>query len=64
MIDPSGKFLLVGNQKSDSISVFRLNKRTGLPVEPSKAFKSPAACLSEIYRIICLIFLLQICISV
>lgn len=46
VIDPSGKFLLVGNQKSDSISVFRLNKKTGLPIEPGKDFKSAApACL-------------------
>ncbi len=35
-LDPSGKFLLVGNQKSDSISVFRLNRKTGLPEEPCK----------------------------
>jgi 6-phosphogluconolactonase len=46
VIDPSGKFLLAGNQKSDSISVFRLNKKTGLPIEPGKDFLSPApACL-------------------
>jgi 6-phosphogluconolactonase len=45
-LDPSGKFLLVGNQKSDEISVFRLNSRTGLPVEPAKNYKVPApACL-------------------
>ena len=49
VIDPSGKFLLVGNQKSDSISVFRLNKKTGLPVEPGKDFKCNApACLKFI----------------
>jgi 6-phosphogluconolactonase len=46
VIDPSGKFLLVGNQKSDSVSVFRLNRNTGLPVEPSKRYKVTApACL-------------------
>ena len=46
VIDPSGKFLLVGNQKSDSVSVFKLNKNTGLPVEPAKQFKVTApACL-------------------
>jgi len=49
VIDPTGKFLLVGNQKSDSISVLRLNKKTGLPIEPGKDFKSPApACLKFI----------------
>ncbi len=46
VLDPSGKYLLVGNQKSDSVSVFRLNKKTGLPVTPGKDFKSTApACL-------------------
>lgn len=46
IIDPTGKFLLVGNQKSDSITVFRLNKKTGFPIEPGKDFLSPApACL-------------------
>jgi len=30
VIDPSGKFLLVGNQKSDKITVFRLDRSTGL----------------------------------
>jgi 6-phosphogluconolactonase len=39
VIDPSGKYLLVGNQKSDSVSVFKLNKRTGLPQEPDKDYK-------------------------
>jgi 6-phosphogluconolactonase len=40
VIDPSGKFLLVGNQKSDQVSVFKLNKNTGLPVEPAKQYSS------------------------
>jgi 6-phosphogluconolactonase len=45
-IDPSGEFLLVGNQKSDSISVFRLNKANGLPEEPAKKFRVTApGCL-------------------
>jgi 6-phosphogluconolactonase len=45
-IDPPGRNLLVGNQKSDSIAVFRLNRSTGLPEEPPKKFpvKGPA-CL-------------------
>lgn len=29
--DPSGKFLLVGNQKSGDISVFAIDKKTGVP---------------------------------
>jgi 6-phosphogluconolactonase len=46
VIDPSGRNLLVGNQKSDTIAVFRLNRKTGLPEEPPKRFavKAPA-CL-------------------
>ena len=39
VIDPSGKFLLVGNQKSDSVSVFKLDRRTGLPKEPDNDYK-------------------------
>jgi len=49
VMDPSGKFLLAGNQKSDNISVFRINKKTGLPVEPAKNYKSISpACLKFI----------------
>jgi 6-phosphogluconolactonase len=28
-IDPSGKFLLAGNQESDNIVVFRISQKTG-----------------------------------
>jgi 6-phosphogluconolactonase len=31
VIDPTGKFILVGNQRSNYISVFRIDKKTGLP---------------------------------
>jgi 6-phosphogluconolactonase len=49
VIDPSGKFLIVGNQKSDKISVFKLDKTTGLPLEPAKQFDVIApACLKFI----------------
>lgn len=46
VIDPSGQFLLVGNQKSDSVSVFRIDRKTGLPSKTvaSAAVKMPA-CL-------------------
>jgi 6-phosphogluconolactonase len=46
IIDPSGKFMVVGNQKSDSISVFRIDRNTGLPSREvaSAAVKMPA-CL-------------------
>jgi len=45
-IDPSGKFLLVGNQKSDTVSVFRIDSKTGLPSKlyGFAAVRSPA-CL-------------------
>jgi len=46
VIDPSGKFLLVGNQKSDYISVFRIDKKTGLPsVSLDSATVKMPACL-------------------
>lgn len=46
VIDPAGKFLLVGNQRSDEISVFKINSKTGFPKGPVniKSFTSPA-CL-------------------
>ena len=46
VIDPSGKYLLVGNQRSDEISVFRIDDKTGIPEGPVNkiSFKSPA-CL-------------------
>jgi len=46
VIDPSGRFLIVGNQKSNEISVFKIDKKTGLPIEPAKQFRVIApACL-------------------
>jgi 6-phosphogluconolactonase len=44
VIDPSGKFLLSGNQKSATISVFRINQETGVPEGPlsQAAMKAPA----------------------
>jgi 6-phosphogluconolactonase len=36
VIDPSGKFLLVGNQKSNEISIFKINRKTGIPEGPVK----------------------------
>ncbi len=45
-LDPSGKFLLVGNQNSNDISVLRINPKTGIPSEAAFKFntKSPV-CL-------------------
>ena len=39
VIDPSGKYLLVGNQNSGNIAMFGLDEKTGLPVGPSKDYK-------------------------
>ncbi len=36
VIDPSGKYILVGNQKSGNISLFKIDEKTGLPVATSK----------------------------
>ncbi len=46
VIDPSGGFLLVGNQRSDNIALFKINKRTGIPEGPVEnvVIQSPA-CL-------------------
>jgi 6-phosphogluconolactonase len=46
VLDPSGKFLLVGNQKSNYISVFRIDRKTGLPsVALDSARVKMPACL-------------------
>lgn len=46
VIDPSGKYLIVGNQRSDNISIFSLNEITGLPVETVNGYKViTPACL-------------------
>jgi len=45
-IDPSGKFLLVGNQRSDNASVFKINEDMGIPEGPVNTVKIKApACL-------------------
>jgi 6-phosphogluconolactonase len=46
VIDPTGRFILVGNQKSNYISVFRIDKKTGLPsVSLDSARVKMPACL-------------------
>jgi 6-phosphogluconolactonase len=46
VIDPSGEFLLAGNQRSDQFSVFRINKTTGIPEGPlSEGKMRGVACL-------------------
>jgi 6-phosphogluconolactonase len=39
VIDPTGKYLLVGNQNSGNIAMFTIDEKTGLPVGPSKDYK-------------------------
>jgi len=46
VIDPSGKYILVGNEKSGDISLFKIDEKTGLPVTTSKSFKiTTPSCL-------------------
>jgi 6-phosphogluconolactonase len=46
VIDPSGKFILVGNQKSENIAVFKLDSITGIPSKLTQSLKLKApACL-------------------
>lgn len=40
VLSPGGRFLLVGNQMSDHISVFRINTKSGIPIEPAQQFSS------------------------
>jgi 6-phosphogluconolactonase len=39
VIDPSGKYILIGNQNSGNISMFSIDEKTGLPSGPSKDYK-------------------------
>jgi 6-phosphogluconolactonase len=46
MIDPSGKFLLAGNQRSNTIIIFRIDAKTGLLTDTGKKLEIPApVCL-------------------
>ena len=45
VIDPSGKYIVVGNQKSGDLSLFKINEKTGIP-EFSDDYKlATPACL-------------------
>jgi len=49
MIDPTGNWLLVANQRSDNIVVFRIDKKTGLLKSTGKQLSVPApVCLKMI----------------
>lgn len=46
VLDPSGKYLLAGNQRSDNVAVFRINPVTGMPDEMVSNIEMNApACL-------------------
>lgn len=46
VIDPSGKYILVGNQNSGNISLFKIEGKSGMPVGPVKDYKlTTPACL-------------------
>lgn len=46
IIDPSGKYMVVANQKSGNIVLFNIDQKSGIPVAASKEFKLDAAvCL-------------------
>ena len=46
VIDPSGKYILVGNERSGNISIFSIDEKTGIPIVPGKGYKITApACL-------------------
>jgi 6-phosphogluconolactonase len=45
VIDPSGKYLLVANQKSGDISLFRINEKTGIPEYKDDYKLTTPACL-------------------
>jgi 6-phosphogluconolactonase len=39
VIDPSGNYLIVANQKSDNVVVFKIDQKTGIPVLASRNLK-------------------------
>ena len=46
VIDPSGRYILVGNQKSGNISLFKIDEKNGIPVDSGKDYKlDTPACL-------------------
>jgi 3-carboxymuconate cyclase len=46
VIDPSGKYLLVGNQKSGNISLLKIDEKSGIPLDSGKGYKlNTPACL-------------------
>jgi 6-phosphogluconolactonase len=50
VIDPAGKFLLSGNQRSGWISVFSIDQKTGLPEGPVNQVEMKAPAYLEFWR--------------
>ena len=42
-LDPSGKYLLVGNERTGEIALFTIDGKTGLPIEPSINYALPVS---------------------
>lgn len=49
-LDPGNRFLLVGNERSDSIAIFGIDQASGLPVEPGKKYAVPAPGCLKFFR--------------
>jgi 6-phosphogluconolactonase len=45
VIDPSGETIIVGNQKSGDISIFKIDKKTGIPVYSEDYKLNTPACI-------------------
>jgi 6-phosphogluconolactonase len=49
VVDPSGKYLLVGNQNSNDIAVLKINRKTGVPGESLFGFKTKSPVCLKFY---------------
>jgi 6-phosphogluconolactonase len=51
IVEPSGKFLLVANQESGNVVVFRINKKTGLPEPTGVEIKIPQPVCLQLLKL-------------
>jgi 6-phosphogluconolactonase len=51
VIDPSGKNILVANQRTGNISLFRIDEKSGIPVESGVEYKMAAPVCLKFYNI-------------
>lgn len=49
-LDPENRYILVGNERSDSIAIFRIDRTTRLPVEPGEKYAVPSPGCLKFYR--------------